>query len=285
MDYDLDMALGGNLYDDASPDILGIPNAQADFWDWQGLPDNCEPIAESFIIRQFGYDNISTNEFAYISQANGWYTPGEGTPMGHSGEMMDLFGIENHTVENATVEQLAAEIAAGHGVIVGVNSDELWNQGPLQEFENWLLEVSGLDNSNFVPANHAICVTGMDISDPDHPMVIVNDPGHPDGAGQPYPLDRFMDAWENSDFFMKATNDSLPAFAASNAHDGPSFWDGILQAAGDFAESLLPYAEPLLPYLDVIGEAVLEVAGATIADWLSPAGDDIHYIEVYAYLI
>ena len=33
MNFDPDMALGANLYDDASPDILGVPNAQADFWE------------------------------------------------------------------------------------------------------------------------------------------------------------------------------------------------------------------------------------------------------------
>ena len=128
MDFDQDMALGANLYDDASPDILGVPNAQADFWDMQEFADNCEPTSESFIIRQFGFDGISTNDFAYISQANGWYMPGGGTSPEHMGDMMDLFGIDNHTIENASLEELASEIANGHGVSVGVNAGELWDQ-------------------------------------------------------------------------------------------------------------------------------------------------------------
>ena len=128
-----DMSLGFDCYDDASPDIIGVPNAQADFWEMQEFSDNCEPTSESFIIRQFGFDDISTNDFAYISQANGWYTPGSGTSMEHVGEMMDLFNIDNHTVANASIEDLANEIANGHGVIVGVNSGQLWEQGPLQD--------------------------------------------------------------------------------------------------------------------------------------------------------
>ena len=220
MDYDQydapDMAFGANLYDDASPDILGVPNAQADFWDMQEFADNCEPTAESFIIRQFGYDNISTNDFAYISNANGWYQPGGGTSPDDIGNMMDMFGIENHTYSNASIENLASELMEGHGVIVGVRADQLWEQGPLQELWNWLADIFGFDNPIDQPADHAVCVTGIDMSDPDNPMVILNDPGHPNGQGASYPLDRFMDAWENSNFVMNATNDPLPAFTAQN---------------------------------------------------------------------
>ena len=202
MDFDQDMAFGANLYDDASPDILGVPNAQADFWDMQEFADNCEPTSESFIIRQFGFDGISTNDFAYISQANGWYMPGGGTSPEHMGDLMDLFGIDNHTIENASLEELANEIANGHGVIVGVNAGQLWDQGPLQELFNWASKAFGFDNPVDAPADHALCVTGFDVSDPDHPMVIVNDPGHPNGQGASYPLDRFMDAEKKNIVFQ-----------------------------------------------------------------------------------
>ena len=234
MDFDQDMTLGANLYDDASPVILGVPNAQADFWDMQEFADNCEPTSESFIIRQFGFDGISTNDFAYISQANGWYMPGGGTSPEHMGDLMDIFGIENHTNPNASIEDLAAEIMQGHGVIVGVRSDQLWDQGPLQELWNWAAKQFGFDNPVDSPADHALCVTGFDLSDPDHPMVIVNDPGHPQGAGQAYPLDRFMDAWENSNFHMTATDNPLPAFTAQSIRDSVSQYlaDNDIQPTG-----------------------------------------------------
>jgi len=223
-DMDMDFNLGANLYDDASPDILGCPNAQADFWDLQEFADNCEPTAESFIIRQFGFDDISPTDFAYISQANGWYTPGGGTSPDFIGEMMDLFGIDNHTNANASIQDLASEIAQGHGVIVGIRAEQLWDQGPLQDLLNWVEAQFGLDNPNDSPANHAICVTGFDLSDPDNPQVIVNDPGHPDGQGAAYPLDRFMDAWENSSFMLTATDNPLPAFTAMNIQGYVNQW-------------------------------------------------------------
>jgi hypothetical protein len=98
----------------------------------------------------------------------------------------------------------------GRGVVVGVNADELWDQGPLATFWNWFCEQLGLDNALFTPANHAVTVIGIDISDPQNPMVILNDSGTPDGAGVLYPLDKFMDAWENSDFYYVATDQAIP---------------------------------------------------------------------------
>lgn len=295
MDFDQDMALSANLYNDASPDILGVPNAQAEFWDMQEFADNCEPTSESFIIRQFGFDGVSTNDFAYISQANGWYTPGGGTSMEHMGDMMDLFGIENHTIQNASLEDLASEIANGHGVIVGVNAGQLWDQGPLQELFNWAAKLFGFDNPVDAPADHALCVTGFDVSDPDNPMVIVNDPGHPDGQGAAYPLDRFMDAWENSNFHMTATNNPLPSFSAISIRDSVSQYlaDNDIQTSGtmlsgssdDFdwgvlADSIHDIAGPLTSILKdvasvVIGVAGVAVAGDVLADALS--GDDFAY--------
>ncbi|MBQ9727724.1 MAG: C39 family peptidase [Kiritimatiellae bacterium] len=298
MDFEQDMVLGANLYDDASSGILGVPNAQADFWDMQEFADNCEPTSESFIIRQFGFDNISTNDFAYISQANGWYVPGGGTNPEHIGEMMDLFGIENHTLPNASLDDLAREIAEGHGVIVGVRSNQLWEQGPLQELWNWFAKTFGFDNPWDQPADHALCVTGFDVSDPDHPMVIVNDPGHPEGAGQAYPLDRFMDAWENSNFHMTATDDPLPSFRAFSIRDsvsqyladndiqmeGPMLADSISDGGADdlrqLASEVDDFAQPLISIFNDVADVIASVAGVFIAgNILSVAlsGDDFAY--------
>jgi hypothetical protein len=82
----------------------------------------------------------------------------------------------------------------------------LWEEGPLNDFHNWFIKELGLDNSQVNPANHAVAVTGIDISDPSHPMVILNDSGTPNGDSVRYPLAQFMDAWGNSDCFYVATN-------------------------------------------------------------------------------
>ena len=295
MDFDQDMALGANLYDDASPDILGVPNAQADFWEMQEFPDNCEPTAESFIIRQFGFDNISTNDFAYISQANGWYVPGGGTSLEYMGNLMDACGIGNHTIPNASLEDLVNEIMQGHGVLVGVRADQLWDQGPLQELFNWAAKEFGFDNPVDAPANHALCVTGFDVSDPDNRMVIVNDPGSHDGQGHAYPLDRFMDAWANSNFHLTATDNPVPAFTTQAIRDSVSQYmadNGIQMSVsilgassdsfdwGGLSDSIHDIAGPLTSICKDVAGAIAGVVGVVMAgNLLSDAfsGDDFAY--------
>ena len=189
--------------------IIGDPEDQSSYWEMQTEPDNCAVMAEMGIIHQFGMD-ITQDEANYISAENGWYNPGSGTSMNDIGNMMDLYGISNHSCHGASVADLARELQQGHGVIVGVNSDQLWEQGPLAEIWHAICKALGFDTPEFMPANHAITVTGIDVSDPANPMVIINDSGHPEGAAARYPMARFIDAWDNSGFYYTATDNPLP---------------------------------------------------------------------------
>jgi hypothetical protein len=188
--------------------FIGDPASQMDDWIFQDQPDNCAVAAEASIINQFTDGGLSLDDASYISASNGWYQPGMGTDPSEIGNLMDLTGIPNHTVMGATMEELAFELQNGHGVIVGVNADELWDQGILNDIKQFFLDAFGLDNIN--PANHAVVVTGIDVSDPDNPMVIINDSGTPNGAAVKYPLEQFQDAWENSGFHYTATDVPIP---------------------------------------------------------------------------
>ena len=193
---------------------IGDPEHQTEVWQPQGLPDNCAVAAQTSIINEFlsHHDHLSLEQANYIAFSNGWYHPGGGgTAPDDVGKLFDVYDIPHHQVDHASVEQLASELQAGHRIIVGVNSAELWDQGPLGEFWNWLIEKLGLDTSAFNPADHAVVVTGINVSDPLHPKVVLNDSGDPNGAGMQYPLDRFMDAWQNSDFHYVATDVGPPS--------------------------------------------------------------------------
>jgi hypothetical protein len=192
------------------PFFIGNPTAQLDDYIFQDLPDNCAVAAQLSILNQFFPGDIDLDDATYIAYQNGWYQPGGGTSPEDVGNLWEAFGIDCHRVYNADISQLAHELQMGRGVVVGVNADELWDQGPLATFWNWFCEQLGLDNALFTPANHAVTVIGIDISDPQNPMVILNDSGTPDGAGVLYPLDKFMDAWENSDFYYVATDQAIP---------------------------------------------------------------------------
>lgn len=213
--------------------VIGCPDTQAEYWEVQHFSDNCATTAEGSIIKQFGYD-YDQDQFAYISAANGWYTPGGGTSPEDVGNMMDLFDIPNHTVQNAGVDDLISELSQGHGVIVGVRSDQLWDQGLLSELKNFIVRKAGLDTAEWNPADHAIVVTGMDFSDPSSPMVFVNDSGDPSGQARAYPLDRFVDAWQNSDFYYTATNNPLPSMSQTMSAFASFNWDDLVGGGSCF---------------------------------------------------
>ncbi len=201
---------------------IGDPDFQTDYWQPQDMQDNCAVAAQTSIINQFVNGTVSLEDSTYVAFSNGWYHPGFGTSMEDSGNLLEAYGISTHQVDNASVFDLATELQHGHRVIVGVNSNELWEQGPMQELWNWVIEKFGFDKAEFNPADHAITVTGIDTSDPANPQVIINDSGHPDGAAVHYPLDRFMDAWENSGFHYIAT-DFAPKQAVPPSFDVGDF--------------------------------------------------------------
>lgn len=211
--------------------IIGTPDIQAGSWELQMQPDNCAVVAEMSLINQFGI-GLTQEQADYISSSNGWYHPGGGTSPADIGNMMDMYGIPNHSVQNATLDDLARELQAGHGVIVGLDSDQLWDQGPLNDLKIALCKGLGLDSSQFMPADHAVVVTGIDASDPNNPMVILNDSGTPDGQAIHYPLDKFMDAWENSDFYYTSTDIPLPDGSFMGSLQGVDFAPWISAGAG-----------------------------------------------------
>lgn len=98
--------------------IIGEPDRQLCYWEHQGKADNCAVVSEMSIINQFGYE-LTQDEANFISASHGWYHPGGGTAPDDIGQMMDMYNIPNHTCTNATVDNLARELQAGHGVIVG----------------------------------------------------------------------------------------------------------------------------------------------------------------------
>lgn len=223
---------------------IGDPEHQTHDWQDQGLPDNCAVAAQASIINQFNPDHpLTIDDADYIALANGWYHPGGGTATEDMGKLFDVFDIPHHQVDHASVAQLASELQQGHRVIVGVSSSELWDEGPLSEFWNWLIKELGLNRADFNPADHAVCVTGINVTDPSHPTVVLNDSGEPHGAGHEYPLDRFTEAWHGSDFHYVAT-DTVPLSASAPQFDVGAFLGiGTTLVCWDNGASLATAAE------------------------------------------
>lgn len=171
----------------------------------QGV-DTCAIKAQQLILEDFGI-NISEADLVEYSVDKGWYVKnsGKGTAMKDVGRILDAAKIPCTSRDDANVYDLANELQQGHKVIVGVDSGELRKEDSLLiGLQEWIEDFFGIDKPD-----HAIIVAGIDVSDPNNPLVLVTDPGTGDKE-KAYPLKVFMDAWQDSKCFMCSTNVAPP---------------------------------------------------------------------------
>lgn len=176
---------------DGYPDgISGDPVKSMDYWECQGDTNRCALYSQMFIIEEFNDIKIDIEEFANVAKEHGWFTEKDGTTFLNMNKMLDYYGIENEMTFHNSIDDIEQCLNNGGKVIVSIDSNEIWH---------------GEDNNIFAPesaSNHAVEVIGIDRTDPDHPMVILNDSGRPAGRGEMVPLDVFEGAWEDGDCQM-----------------------------------------------------------------------------------
>lgn len=195
-----------NLMEDAKASAdMPFPN---DFgFDWLYNPvlqlydDTCAIKSQQLILNQFGVE-CSEMDLIRYSEEHGWYD-GHGTQINDVGNLLEEAGIEVTRMFDANVFNLVNELAQGHKVIVGVDAGELWGA----PFHEWMEDFF----MGEVP-DHALLVTGVDMSDPDNIKIIVTDPGTGE-VGRAYPIEQFMDAWADSSYFMCSTDIPAPPTA------------------------------------------------------------------------
>ncbi|MBM7867267.1 hypothetical protein GTO89_12320 [Heliobacterium gestii] len=203
--------------------VIGTPVEDSEvFPGQQNYEDTCAIRSQQFIIEQFTGTPLTEEQLMSEASAHGWYTPGGGTPMEDVGNLLELHGIPVNRIENANIFNLANELAQGHKVIIGVDSGELWQEHPILSSIADHLGISGVD--------HAVVVSGIDTSDPEHVKVIVSDPGTGEAAAT-YPMEDFLDAWQDSGCYMVATQDPAPAHLPEMEHF--DYDAGHIPAVGD----------------------------------------------------
>lgn len=171
----------------------------------QIYPDTCAIKSQQLILEDFGV-HFTEDQLRNEAMMYGWYNGG--TSPEDVGKLLELHGVPVSQYENANIFNLVNELAQGHKVIVGIDAGELWNDDIFDK----LFE----DNT----ADHALIVSGVDTSDPNNVKVIVTDPGTGNLLKE-YSMDEFVDAWEDSNCFMMATNNPVPdIFAPFNQLPG-----------------------------------------------------------------
>ena len=113
--------------------------------------------------------------------------------------MLEDYGIPVNQYQHASIFDLTAELAQGHMVMIGVNSIEL-HHPPLDDIAEAL---------HVGTADHVVIVSGIDTHDPEHVQVSVSDPESGQTVAR-YPLESFVNAWSDSNFFVAATKEPPP---------------------------------------------------------------------------
>lgn len=168
----------------------------------QHFSDTCAIKSQQLVLQKFGID-ISEEQLRNEAIQHGWYSPGHGTDMYDIGRLMELHGIPINQYEYCNVFNVINELWQGHQVIMGVDSGELWHPSLWEQFEDKVPLLGGAD--------HALIISGVNLTNPNSPTVIVTDPGSGDLLKE-YPLDQFVDAANDSHFYMVTTQNAVPHF-------------------------------------------------------------------------
>ena len=183
--------------DSGTEGIIGDPAADTAHWHMQTHDDTCAVVSQEFVLEELTGQEFSEDELMKLAEEQGWYTPGGGTTMDNVGKLLEYHGLDVER-SHGTIESLQSALANGDKVIVGIDSGELASNGA-EALDDQLESVMGIPDTD---ADHAVEVIGIDYSDSEHPMVILNDPGHPGGQGSMIPLELFQQAWADSGNFM-----------------------------------------------------------------------------------
>jgi len=159
----------------------------------QEFPDTCAIKSQQIILESHD-SNVSEQDLVEESIDKGWYVPGQGGTMPEDvGNLLEEHGMTVNHFDNATIDDIASELAKGHQVIVGVDSGELWQPGHFESLEDFF-KLGGAD--------HALIVSGIQVNPlTSEREVLLTDPGTGE-VTHTYTMDQFEDAWDDSDNFM-----------------------------------------------------------------------------------
>ena len=170
--------------------VIGDPASAMEEWEFQGNTGRCALYSQKFIIEQLTDEEIDIEKFADTAEEHGWFDEEGGTSMLNMNKMLDFYNIDNEMSFHNDMDDIKECLSSGGKVIVAVDSGEIWSSESSDIFDPG----DGAD--------HAVEVIGIDYSDPDNPMVVLNDSGTPDGCGELVPMHIFIDAWEDSNCQM-----------------------------------------------------------------------------------
>lgn len=183
-------------------ETYGDPSDDAEHWHQQANADTCAIVSQEFILDELGEQfgiHFTEEELRQEAYDCGWYTPGGGTSAMDVGKLLEAHGVPVERESEASLADIAEKLDEGEKVIAAVNAETVW-QGSITD------SISNYPGIPGQAANHAVQVIGINNDDPNNPIVILNDPGTPNGKALEVPAAQFMDAWQASDRYLVATD-------------------------------------------------------------------------------
>lgn len=204
------------------------PNYEFDKFDpdiFQGYNNTCAIRAQEIVMRDYGI-LIPQDQLVQFATNKGWFDPDPnvgGTDKDFVGNILDANGLTTNRIDGASINEIIAELKAGHRVIVSVDADELWVKKEPNVFKmlfgqakNYISD-SVHDFLGLEGANHALIVAGVNVNpvNPEDIKVVLIDSGTGDVCIE-YDLKDFQDAWADGHCKMIAT--TIPAPFQYNYH-------------------------------------------------------------------
>lgn len=164
--------------------------------------DNCVVVAQKMVLDEYGI-NLSEAGLTLRAMVDGTLTATSGVhPLrATDAEILERYGLEPETMAGATIEMLENLRAEGRPPIVAIDAGEAW---ATNYDDNEDAEDAGKG------VNHVVVFLRVDRSDPDNPMVVVNDSGRHDGGELRIPLVQFQDAWADSGNYVIVPTEPVP---------------------------------------------------------------------------
>lgn len=150
-------------------------------WHQQESNYSCAVVCSEMELNRQLDAGITEAELCDEGEQHGWYDPGSGTAPDNIKEYAAAHNLKTETYyKNFSLDDIRDIKENGTGIIVAV--------------DNMLLARPELAVIKPCDVNHVVEIVGFDYSDPENPLVIINDPGTPFGQGAAYELDIFAQA-------------------------------------------------------------------------------------------
>ncbi|MET4050518.1 MULTISPECIES: C39 family peptidase [unclassified Rhodococcus (in: high G+C Gram-positive bacteria)] len=201
-DLDLDLDL-----DPSEPEALpdpadgtqGTPAAWTADWFYQEFDGACGPSSVAQIVSEYtGLDISDPSQLIDRALELGLFVDGDPST-GMTSQSIEILmedqGVPCH-LEYSSIEDLKVKLGDGYGVIAMVDSGEIWYPGE---------EVVEDDRPD-----HALVIAGIDET---RGVVILSDPGTPNGNQLEVPIEQFADAWADSGYEMLVADAPDPDLA------------------------------------------------------------------------